>query len=234
VKSAREESVYINKISHSNVINNALCTLDNNALSNNKVHNALCCNDSIVNNDIIKCNWLTKDALWDKTKMGQIPKTVMIQNLAVKSRNIHVQKLSRYIFPKFDKGPSLAGQVANSPAQCLEYAVNLCMHRLPADLKDQWDELSGRDNAHPEISKLGIQSTKYDLRMRSDWYKREKNKGEYIQNLRNVNKNLKGQKSTECEGTDSLLGSSQDYGTGQGHTLGNVKPLRATENLAAP
>ena len=90
----------------------------------------------IVNKDKIKCNhWLTKDALWENTSMGQIPKTVIIQNLAVKSRNIHVQKLSRYVFPKFDKGPNLAGQVVNSPAQCLEYAVNLCMHRLPNDLK---------------------------------------------------------------------------------------------------
>ena len=204
MKSARkEDSIHNNKISHNNVIDNALCTLDNYALSNEKVHNALYCNDTTVNKNVVKCNWWTKDALWDKNRMGQIPKTVLIQNLAVKSRNIHVQKLDRYIFPKYDKGPTVAGQVAISPAQCLEYAVNLCMHRLPVDLKDTWDEIAGRDSEHPEISKLGIQSTKYDLRMRSNLYKKERSKGEYIQNLRNDNKILKGQDSTGCEGTDA-------------------------------
>jgi hypothetical protein len=48
--------------------------MDNNALSNNKVHNALYCNDSTVNKDKIECNhWLTKDALWENTSIDQIP-----------------------------------------------------------------------------------------------------------------------------------------------------------------
>ena len=96
MKSAREqESVYINEISHSNVINNALCTLDNNALSNNKVHNALYYDDSTVNKDEIKCNsLLTKDALWENSSKSQVPNTINIENLS----NIQVQKLSRYVF----------------------------------------------------------------------------------------------------------------------------------------
>ena len=113
-----------------------------NALSNNKVHNALYYDDSTVNKDEIKCNsLLTKDALWENSSKSQVPNTINIENLS----NIQVQKLSRYVFPRFDKGPNKAGQVTNSPAQCLEYAVNLCMHRLPNDLKHQWDELAGRD-----------------------------------------------------------------------------------------
>jgi hypothetical protein len=55
VKSARkEDSIHNNKISHNNVIDNALCTLDNYALSNEKVHNALYCNDTTVNKKVVK------------------------------------------------------------------------------------------------------------------------------------------------------------------------------------
>ena len=180
MQSARNEnSIHSVKISPSNVINNALGTLDNNALNSNKVPNALDCNNLTSNKNVVKCNWYTTDASWDKSKLGQIPKTLLIQNLAIKSRNINVQKLDRYIFPKYDRGPTVAGQMPISPVQCLEYIVNMCLHRLPPDLKEQWDQIAGRDNQHPEISKLGIQSTKYDLRMRANLYKKETEKGEY-------------------------------------------------------
>ena len=205
-----------------------------NALNSYKVPNALYCNSSAASKNVIECNWLKKNASWEENKLGVIPKTLSIQNLTVKSKDIHVQKLARYIFPKNDRGPTIAGQLHISPVQCLEYSVNLCLHRLPPDLKQQWDQIAGRDSKHPEISKLGIQSTKYDLRMRANEYKKEREKTDYIESLRNGNKHPMGQKHTECEGPAKLLGSTQECGAmAQGQGKGNVRPELASQDLAA-
>merc|ERR1712105_569488 len=46
-----------------------------------------------------------------------------------------------------------------------------------------WDTLCTRDIQEPEISAVGIQSTKYHLKQRSDIFKKQKHKQEYIQFL---------------------------------------------------
>ena len=61
--------------------------------------------------------------------------------------------------------------------------MQLCLHKIPRDLKYVWDEMCGRDNAHPEISQIGIQSTKHDLRQRSEVYRRKKDKRLYVESL---------------------------------------------------
>ena len=43
--------------------------------------------------------------------------------------------------------------------------------------------MCGRDNAHPEISQIGLQSTKHDLRQRSEVYRRKKDKRLYVESL---------------------------------------------------
>ena len=103
--------------------------IENNALSNDIIPSALCNNN--VNDSNVKEN-----ASWENCQSGNIPKTVVIQNLAVnKSKNLEIRKLARYIFPKTDPGPNKAGQINFTPAQCLEFGVNLCLHRVPQDLK---------------------------------------------------------------------------------------------------
>ena len=137
------------------------------------------------------------DAFWRKGNIDQIPNEIEILNLSIKSNIIESYKLSRYIFPKHDQGPTKAGLEIVSPVRSLEYAVNLCLHRVPSDLKVVWDEMAGRDSSHPEISRIGMQSTKYDLRQRSDLYRRQKDKREYVENLRLVKKGKSGTNSEQ-------------------------------------
>ena len=58
-----------------------------------------------------------------------------------KNDEIQVHKLSRYVFPRVDLGPTEAGKTEIQPLHCLEYAVNLACHRLTDDIKQHWDEL---------------------------------------------------------------------------------------------
>ena len=174
--------------------------VSNNALSNNKIPSALCNKSTAANTDV-KFSYLKENASWEEYQSGNIPKTISIQNLTVnKNKNLEIGKLSRYIFPKTDKGPTRAGHIHFTPAQCLEYSVNVCLHRLPPDLKKVWDTIAGRNSEFPEISKLGIQSTRYDLRVRSNVYKKEQEKADYIKGLRHDKK------------TDGMWGSGQDAG----------------------
>ena len=99
---------------------------------------------------------------------NKVPTEISIANLSI-TENF---KLARYIFPKIDKGPTKAGLKIITPIQSLNYAVQICLHKIPHDLKFVWDEMCGRDSEHPEISQLGLQSTKHDLRQRSEVYKR--------------------------------------------------------------
>ena len=114
--------------------------------------------------------------------------------------------------------------------QSLEYAVNLCLHRVPSDLKVVWDEMTGRDTSHPEISRIGMQSTKYDPRQRSDLYRRQKDKSEYVENLRLVKKGKSGTNSEQKVCADILPSSKQECATIQDGETGGLGPSRNTQN----
>ena len=49
--------------------------------------------------------------------------------------NINVHKLARFIFPREDPGPTIAGKTEVPDLNGLEYAVNLARHKLNYDLK---------------------------------------------------------------------------------------------------
>ena len=88
--------------------------------------------------------------------------------------------MAKYIFPKNDKGPTEAGLQEISFLSSLEYAINVAQHRLTPELKTVWDTLCTRDVQVPEISAVGIQNTKYDLKQRSDILKNKRtNKSTY-------------------------------------------------------
>ena len=101
-------------------------------------------------------------------------------------KNIAVRKLSKYNFPRHDLGPTLAGLVEILPAKSLQYLVNLACHRVTPAVKDIYDQMCMRDTSFLEISKNGIQSTKYDLRIESERYKRSRKKEDYVQDLQNL------------------------------------------------
>ena len=103
-----------------------------------------------------------------------IPKEIFVQSLEL--RDIHIDKLDRYVFPKVDRGPTKAGLIEIPPLQSLKYVVNLFCHKLEPDLKLIWDELCGRDVQFPEISRAGIQATKYDIRNECSQYKKTEGK----------------------------------------------------------
>ena len=136
-------------------------------------------------NKISQCEPIVNknDPFWGTNTFNKlndkVPNEISIANLSI-TENF---KLARYIFPKHDKGPTKAGLKIITPIQSLNYAVQLCLHKIPHDLKFVWDEMCGRDSEHPEISQLGLQSTKHDLRQRSEVYKRKKEKRLYVENL---------------------------------------------------
>ena len=80
------------------------------------------------------------------------------------ANNVNVHKLSRYIFPREDPGPTAAGRAEVPDLHCLEYAVNLACHKLNDDLKLHWDDVCMRDVSYPEVSKNGILTTHFDLK----------------------------------------------------------------------
>ena len=51
---------------------------------------------------------------------------------ASSTQNIDIHKLSRYIFPREDPGPTEAGKLEIPPLRSLEYAINLACHKLDA------------------------------------------------------------------------------------------------------
>ena len=97
-----------------------------------------------------------------------LPVNIKIANLSL----IQSYKMAKYIFPRNDPGPSQAGLQEISFLRSLEYAINVAQHRLTPELKTVWDNLCTRDVQEPEISAVGIQSTKYDLKQRSDIFKK--------------------------------------------------------------
>ena len=104
--------------------------------------------------------------------------------LADNSRtHVDVFKLSRYIFPKEDPGPTMAGKTEVHDLQGLEYAVNLACHRLNFDLKTHWDEICVRDVSFPEITSNGVLSTQFDLKQQINLYKKAQEKDRYISTL---------------------------------------------------
>ena len=122
-----------------------------------------------------------------------IPSILSVQNLHIGTvKNIEINKMSKYNFPREDQGPTPAGLIEIPPAESLKYLINLVCHRVTPAVKDIYDKMCMRDTSYIEITKNGIQSTKYDLRMESERYKRSQNKANYVQDLQNLHSKNSG------------------------------------------
>ena len=113
--------------------------------------------------------------------INSIPNTIEIHKLTLKE--VPIFKLSRYIFPQFDKGPTPAGQIQIPELDSLKYLVNLSCHKFSPELKQIYDNFCGRDISYPEISKNGMLCTKYDLKMESSKFKKAQEKSNYVTDL---------------------------------------------------
>ena len=75
-----------------------------------------------------------------------IPSVLSIQNFRIgPNKNIKINKMSKYNFPKEDRGPTPAGLLEISPAESLKYLVNLFCHRVTPAVKDIYDNMCMRD-----------------------------------------------------------------------------------------
>ena len=88
---------------------------------------------------------------------------ILCENL---SDPVSIFKLSRFLFPKQDPEPTEAALKEVNELQALEYVINIASHRLPYDVKQEWDLLCTRDVAFPEITDSGVLATHFDLKMR--------------------------------------------------------------------
>ena len=107
-----------------------------------------------------------------------VPQTLEIHKLSL--QEIPVNKLSRYIFPRVDNGPTSAGKMEIPKLESLRYIVNLSCHKLHPDLKTIYDDICGRDVSFPEISENGMLSTKYDLKAECAKFKKAQKKTDYF------------------------------------------------------
>ena len=128
------------------------------------------------------------------------------------AENVEIHKLSRYIFPHEDAGPTIAGQTEIPDLRSLEYAVNLACHRLDDELKEHWDNLCNRDVSYPEVSKNGIMATRYDLKNQITLYNKSKEKERYVDSLAN---NL----DLDILATESYTTNTPDSFSGQGDNV---------------
>ena len=100
-----------------------------------------------------------------------IPSVLSIQNFSIgPNKNIEINKLSKYNFPKEDKGPTPAGLQEISPAESLKYLVNLFCHRVTPAVKYIYDTMCMRDVSFKEISKNGIPDASRILSTGSHFY----------------------------------------------------------------
>ena len=110
-----------------------------------------------------------------------VPQTLQINKLSL--QEIKVNKLSRYVFPNKDYGPTSAGKIEIPTIESLKYITNLSCHKLNPDLKTIYDNICGRDVSFPEISENGMLTTKYDIKAECAKYKKAQEKIDYVKSL---------------------------------------------------
>ena len=109
-----------------------------------------------------------------------IPKTFFVNTSLI---GTNLGPYDKYKFPRIDSPLSKAGMMEIPKIDSLEYLVNLFAGKLDPELKQEWDELSGRDTSVPEISPNGMQLTQYDIRHQCALYKKARDKESYVHHL---------------------------------------------------
>jgi hypothetical protein len=128
-----------------------------------------------------------------KGSITEIPQILEINNLTCNnSKQIVCSKLDKYKFPKNDLENPDTNNTQYSNIQSLENILNISACRLNADNFGFWSSLAKRRVDFKEISKIGIQTTKFDIRREISKYKKEQEKQNYVEKLVKI-KNSKKQ-----------------------------------------
>ena len=109
-----------------------------------------------------------------------IPNSFYVNTSLVKSPGGPYDKFK---FPSKDGPLTEAGKLEISKIESLEYIVNLLCGKLDLDLKQEWDEIAGRDTSIPEISSNGLQLTKYDIRQQCTNFRKNQEKEKYVNRI---------------------------------------------------
>merc|ERR1712082_317576 len=115
----------------------------------------------------------------------------------------------QFKFPRTDPPLTEAGKLKIPKIESLEYIVNLLAGKLQPDLKNIWDQLSGRDVSKTEISKSGMQLTGYDIKIECAIYKKACEKARYVTSLTDTDKVTHNNISTQAAKTDCQVLASR-------------------------
>ena len=130
-----------------------------------------------------------------KGSLTDVPKILEVNcltsnSLTCNSRQIiNCNKLDKYRFPTNDFKDPNSDETYFSKIQTLGNILNLSVCRLNTENYKFWSKLAKRHVNYKEISKIGIQSTKFDIKMEIARYKKEQEKKDYIGKLK-INKKI--------------------------------------------
>ena len=104
---------------------------------------------------------------------SEVIKQTVPNQICINATNLGQKKgpYDQFKFPRSDPPLTKAGNLEIPKLESLEYIVNLLAGKLQPDLKNIWDQISGRDVSKTEISKSGMQLTGYDIKNECAIYK---------------------------------------------------------------
>ena len=133
------------------------------------------------------------------------------KQICINATNLERKKgpYDQFKFPRTDPPLTEAGKLEIPKIESLEYIVNLLAGKLQPDLKNIWDQISGRDVSKTEISKSGMQLTGYDIKNECAIYKKACEKARYVTSLTDTDKVTNNKISTQASKTDCQVLASQ-------------------------
>ena len=145
-----------------------------------------------------------------KVCSGIITQTVPNQ-ICINATNLERKKgpYDQFKFPRSDPPLTEAGKLEIPKIESLEYIVNLLAGKLQPDLKNIWDQISGRDVSKTEISKSGMQLTGYDIKNECAIYKKACEKARYVTSLTDTDTLTNNNISIQASKTDCQVLASQ-------------------------
>ena len=116
-----------------------------------------------------------------------IPQTISVNCVSSNENlntDLHVFKLANYRFPHTDVSDPSSDSRQYSEMQILENILNISVCNLNSTNYQFWSELAQRDVHYKEITALGLQSTKYDIKMEICRFKKNAEKMDYVARLK--------------------------------------------------
>ena len=99
--------------------------------------------------------------------------------------DLQICKLAKYRFLNIDVVDPKSDNTQYSQMKILENVLNISVCNLNPTNYRFWSELAQRDVKYKEITKLGLQSTKYDIKQEISRFQKTKDKMDYVAGLKN-------------------------------------------------